>query len=56
MKDMTANENVNSDNISEWFVVDCAKPGQKQVSNSRGKEIKTSQYPRNEILHSIPEK
>jgi hypothetical protein len=26
------------------------------VSNSRGKEIKTSQYPRNEILHSIPEK
>jgi hypothetical protein len=34
MQDMTANENVNSDNISEWFVVDCAKPGHKQLSNS----------------------
>jgi hypothetical protein len=34
MQDMTANEYVNSDNISEWFVVDCAKPGHKQLSNS----------------------
>jgi hypothetical protein len=28
MQDITASENVNSGNISEWSVVDCAKPGQ----------------------------
>jgi hypothetical protein len=34
MQDMKANENVNSDITSEWFVVDCAKPGHKQLSKS----------------------
>lgn len=57
MQQMTANENVNSDNISEWFVVNCAKLGHKQLSNSEFFRYTQGQSrERDENFPPIPEK